>query len=37
VDFNAKLLGNIARYIAPAIGWQPKWPSLAERSAETGA
>jgi alkanesulfonate monooxygenase SsuD/methylene tetrahydromethanopterin reductase-like flavin-dependent oxidoreductase (luciferase family) len=24
VDFNAKLLGNIARYIAPAIGWEPK-------------
>ncbi|MEK0156223.1 LLM class flavin-dependent oxidoreductase [Arthrobacter oryzae] len=25
VDFNAKLLGNIARHIAPAIGWQPQW------------
>ncbi|MCU1518101.1 MAG: alkane 1-monooxygenase [Pseudarthrobacter sp.] len=23
VDFNAKLLGNIARYIAPAAGWSP--------------
>jgi alkanesulfonate monooxygenase SsuD/methylene tetrahydromethanopterin reductase-like flavin-dependent oxidoreductase (luciferase family) len=23
VDFNAKLLGNIARYIAPALGWTP--------------
>ncbi|XAS66931.1 LLM class flavin-dependent oxidoreductase [Micrococcaceae bacterium Sec5.7] len=23
VDFNAKLLGNIARHIAPAIGWMP--------------
>jgi alkanesulfonate monooxygenase SsuD/methylene tetrahydromethanopterin reductase-like flavin-dependent oxidoreductase (luciferase family) len=24
VDFNTKLLGNIARHIAPAIGWEPK-------------
>ncbi len=23
VDFNAKLLGNITRHIAPAIGWKP--------------
>ena len=23
VDFNAKMLGNIARYIAPAAGWSP--------------
>jgi len=23
VDFNAKMLGNIARYIAPAVGWSP--------------
>ncbi|MET3203674.1 UNVERIFIED_ORG: alkanesulfonate monooxygenase SsuD/methylene tetrahydromethanopterin reductase-like flavin-dependent oxidoreductase (luciferase family) [Arthrobacter sp. UYEF13] len=23
VDFNAKLLGNIARHIAPAVGWTP--------------
>lgn len=23
VDYNAKLLGNIAKYIAPAIGWTP--------------
>ncbi|KQQ92384.1 alkane 1-monooxygenase [Arthrobacter sp. Leaf141] len=23
VDFNAKLLGNIARHIAPSLGWQP--------------
>ncbi|BAS10916.1 monooxygenase [Arthrobacter sp. Hiyo4] len=23
VDFNAKMLGNIARYIAPAVGWTP--------------
>jgi alkanesulfonate monooxygenase SsuD/methylene tetrahydromethanopterin reductase-like flavin-dependent oxidoreductase (luciferase family) len=22
VDFNAKMLGNIARYIAPAVGWR---------------
>jgi alkanesulfonate monooxygenase SsuD/methylene tetrahydromethanopterin reductase-like flavin-dependent oxidoreductase (luciferase family) len=26
VAFNAKLLGTIARHVAPAIGWQPKWP-----------
>lgn len=24
VDFNAKLLGNVTRHIAPAIGWVPK-------------
>jgi alkanesulfonate monooxygenase SsuD/methylene tetrahydromethanopterin reductase-like flavin-dependent oxidoreductase (luciferase family) len=23
VDFNAKMLGNIARHIAPALGWSP--------------
>jgi alkanesulfonate monooxygenase SsuD/methylene tetrahydromethanopterin reductase-like flavin-dependent oxidoreductase (luciferase family) len=23
VDFNAKLLGNIARFVAPGIGWKP--------------
>ncbi|MDQ0278575.1 alkanesulfonate monooxygenase SsuD/methylene tetrahydromethanopterin reductase-like flavin-dependent oxidoreductase (luciferase family) [Arthrobacter silviterrae] len=23
VDYNAKMLGNIAKYIAPAIGWTP--------------
>ena len=23
VDFNAKLLGNVARHIAPALGWRP--------------
>lgn len=23
VDFNAKLLGNVARHIAPALGWSP--------------
>jgi hypothetical protein len=23
VEYNAKLLGNIARYVAPAIGWEP--------------
>ena len=23
VDFNAKMLGNIARHIAPALGWTP--------------
>jgi alkanesulfonate monooxygenase SsuD/methylene tetrahydromethanopterin reductase-like flavin-dependent oxidoreductase (luciferase family) len=23
VEFNAKLLGNVARYIAPALGWSP--------------
>ncbi|GAA1779348.1 hypothetical protein GCM10009712_28510 [Pseudarthrobacter sulfonivorans] len=23
VDFNAKMLGNIARRIAPAVGWTP--------------
>ncbi|MET3141021.1 UNVERIFIED_ORG: alkanesulfonate monooxygenase SsuD/methylene tetrahydromethanopterin reductase-like flavin-dependent oxidoreductase (luciferase family) [Arthrobacter sp. UYEF2] len=23
VDFNAKLLGNIARHISPAVGWTP--------------
>lgn len=23
VGFNAKMLGNIARYIAPAVGWSP--------------
>jgi alkanesulfonate monooxygenase SsuD/methylene tetrahydromethanopterin reductase-like flavin-dependent oxidoreductase (luciferase family) len=23
VDFNAKMLGNIARHIAPAVGWTP--------------
>ena len=28
VDFNAKLLGSIAGHIAPAIGWQRKWPAL---------
>jgi alkanesulfonate monooxygenase SsuD/methylene tetrahydromethanopterin reductase-like flavin-dependent oxidoreductase (luciferase family) len=33
VDFNAKLLGNIARYIAPAIGWQPKWSTAAANAA----
>lgn len=26
VDFNAKLLGNIARYIAPALGWRADRP-----------
>jgi alkanesulfonate monooxygenase SsuD/methylene tetrahydromethanopterin reductase-like flavin-dependent oxidoreductase (luciferase family) len=31
VDFNAKLLGNIARHIAPAIGWEPK--ALPDASA----
>ena len=30
VDFNAKLLGNIASHIAPAIGWHRKWPALVE-------
>jgi alkanesulfonate monooxygenase SsuD/methylene tetrahydromethanopterin reductase-like flavin-dependent oxidoreductase (luciferase family) len=29
VDFNAKLLGTVARHIAPAIGWQPKWSPAA--------
>jgi alkanesulfonate monooxygenase SsuD/methylene tetrahydromethanopterin reductase-like flavin-dependent oxidoreductase (luciferase family) len=23
VEFNAKLLGNVARYIAPVLGWRP--------------
>jgi len=23
VEFNAKLLGNVTRYIAPALGWRP--------------
>jgi hypothetical protein len=23
VDFNIKMLGNVARHIAPAIGWSP--------------
>lgn len=26
VDFNAKLLGNIARYVAPALGWKAARP-----------
>lgn len=26
VDFNAKLLGNVARYIAPALGWRAARP-----------
>lgn len=28
VDFNAKLLGNIVRHIAPAIGWEAKTAPL---------
>jgi hypothetical protein len=35
VDFNTKLLGNIARHIAPAIGWQPKWSTVAAPRADT--
>jgi hypothetical protein len=23
LEFNAKLLGNVARYIAPVLGWSP--------------
>lgn len=30
VDYNAKLLGNVAKYIAPALGWAP---ALAARDA----
>ncbi len=30
VDFNAKMLGNIARYIAPAVGWTPAVPDPAQ-------
>ncbi|MET4592168.1 LLM class flavin-dependent oxidoreductase [Arthrobacter sp. 754] len=27
VDFNAKMLGNIARYVAPELGWTPAGPT----------
>jgi alkanesulfonate monooxygenase SsuD/methylene tetrahydromethanopterin reductase-like flavin-dependent oxidoreductase (luciferase family) len=30
VDFNAKMLGNIARYIAPALGWAPAGQAAPE-------
>lgn len=37
VDYNAKLLGNILRYVAPAIGWKPEPKGSLERKGNVNA